>query len=614
MRTRSLGGGEELLLWKLLESCIPARDVAQVHPKLLKKGLLHAPSSSFAPKLVSLYGELESLRAARKLFDEISDRSAILWNGLLRSHCRAGEWADVLHLFRSMVTGTGPDEFTLPIALRACAGLSALQHGKALHGYVVKSKREVIRSDVFVGTALVEMYSTGGEMTSAVKVFETYTRPDVALWTSVVTGYQQNGRAEEALLFFSRVLMENEYLIPSPISLVSLVSAITSLGSLACGKCCHGYTFRRGFECDLPLANSLLNMYTKLGGVEQVKKMFAAMSRKDVITWSCMVSFYAQKGSTKEALDHYKRMSHAGLLPNSVTVIGILQACALVSDLQEGKKIHEYAILKGFELEVAVATALIDMYMKCSCLKEAEDLFSRMPRKDVVSWAALINGYTHNGLPVQSLMVFSRMLSTGTSPDAVTMVKVLAACSQLGGIRQALCVHGFLIRGGFDQKTFIGAALVDMYSRCGSLEDAIQVFESTREKDVVLWSSMISGYGIHGLGNNAVLSFKQMLKSSVKPNHISFVSLLSACSHSGLIDDGKKIFSDMICTYGVVPGMEHYSAMVDLLGRSGELSEAFELIKQMPIPAGPHVWGAFLAGCRIHGNIEMGELAARTLF
>uniref|UniRef100_A0A1D1XRB3 Putative pentatricopeptide repeat-containing protein At3g01580 n=1 Tax=Anthurium amnicola TaxID=1678845 RepID=A0A1D1XRB3_9ARAE len=234
---------------------------------------------------------------------------------------------------------SGPDQFTLPIALRACTGLSALRHGKALHGYVVRSRREILRSDVFVGTALVEMYATCGEMDSTIVVFEGFMQPDVALWTSVITGYQQNGKAKEAVSFFSRVLSEKKCLIPSPVTMASLISAIAQLGSLACGKCCHGYALRRDFVSDLPLANSLLNMYAKLGGVKHVKMVFAAMLRKDVITWSCMVRFYSQHGNPEEALEHYKRMIDVGFLPNLVTVVSVLQACALSADLQKGRKV-----------------------------------------------------------------------------------------------------------------------------------------------------------------------------------------------------------------------------------------------------------------------------------
>lgn len=465
---------------------------------------------------------------------------------------------------------------------------------------------------MFVAAALVEMYAKFRDMGDALRVFEGFPEPDVVLRTSMVSGYQQNGEADMAVLFFSRMFV-GKSVTPDPVTLVSVVSAVGQLGDLLSGKSCHGFVIRMGFESDLSLMNSILNLYAKLGAVEMAKRLFEVMPRRDVITWSCMVACYAQNGSPIEALNVYRRMDDVGLEPNSVTLISSLQACALTLDLEEGKRVHELVIQKGLESELAVSTALIDMYMKCSSYSEAMDIFNQMPKKDAVSWAAIIGGYAQNGFPNESLTVFKGMLLDGSIPDAVTMVKALKACSQLGIRNQAVCLHGYLVTNGFDNKVFVGAALVDLYSKCGNLDSAVRVFESMDEKDVVLWSSMIAGYGIHGHGSRAIATFERMIKSSVKPNNVTFVSILSACSHSGFVEEGRRIFDRMNHVYGVVPDSEHYGIMVDLLGRSGELHEAMMLIEHMPKPAGPDAWCALLAGCRIHQNIEMGKSVAKNL-
>lgn len=465
---------------------------------------------------------------------------------------------------------------------------------------------------MFVAAALVEMYAKFRDMGDALRVFEGFPEPDVVLRTSMVSGYQQNGEADMAVLFFSRMFV-GKSVTPDPVTLVSVVSAVGQLGDLRSGKSCHGFVIRMGFESDLSLMNSILNLYAKLGAVEMAKRLFEVMPRRDVITWSCMVACYAQNGSPIEALNVYRRMDDVGLEPNSVTLISSLQACALTLDLEEGKRVHELVIQKGLESELAVSTALIDMYMKCSSYSEAMDIFNQMPKKDAVSWAAIIGGYAQNGFPNESLTVFKGMLLDGSIPDAVTMVKALKACSQLGIRNQAVCLHGYLVTNGFDNKVFVGAALVDLYSKCGNLDSAVRVFESMNEKDVVLWSSMIAGYGIHGHGSRAIATFERMIKSSVKPNNVTFVSILSACSHSGFVEEGRRIFDRMNHVYGVVPDSEHYGIMVDLLGRSGELHEAMMLIEHMPKPAGPDAWCALLAGCRIHQNIEMGKSVAKNL-
>jgi pentatricopeptide repeat protein len=359
--------------------------------------------------------------------------------------------------------------------------------------------------------------------------------------------------------------------------------------------------------------NAVLGFYVKIGDVQAARRLFEGMADKDVVTWSSMIKGYVQSGNAHEALRVYRGMVQVGVQPNSVTLVSILQACALAADVEEGKSIHHIAVNMGCELEVGVATALVDMYMKCSCHEEAMHLFHRMPNKDVVAWGAVISGLTQNGLPDESIQVFKCMLLDDHAPDAVTMVKVLNACSESGVARQAICLHGYLVRSGFDNKVFVTAALLDLYSKCGNLDSAIRVFESTTKKDVVLWSSMISGYGAHGLGQEAVALYQKMIASSIKPNSVTFISVLSACSHSGLVQEGRQIFDSMTRVYGVMPNPEHQSAMVDLLGRAGELQEAIKVIHEMDGRAVAHTWCALLAACREHNNTEMSEAVAENL-
>ncbi|PIA62828.1 hypothetical protein AQUCO_00200682v1 [Aquilegia coerulea] len=466
---------------------------------------------------------------------------------------------------------------------------------------------------MFVGSALIELYSKCGEMDDALRVFKEFSCPDVVLWTSMVSRYQQNGNAEQALLFFSQMVMK-EGVIPDPVTLVSVVSACAQLANLKVGKSVHGFIIRMGYDTGLSLVNSLLNLYVKTGSVDNARNLFGMMYVKDVITWSSMIACYAQVGKPTEALKLFHKMIENGFQPNSVTMVGALQACSAASKLGEGKKIHELARQKNIELERSVCTALIDMYMKCSRLDDAIDLFRRSPQKDVVLWSVLISGCAQNGQANMSLQIFNSMLSSGCLPDSVTMVKVLMACSELVILRQALCYHGHIIASGFDDKVYVGAALIDLYSKCGCLNDSVKVFEGMSEKDVVVWSAMIAGYGIHGLGREAIRTFSQMIETSVvKPNSVTFLSVLSACSHAGLFDEGIDIFNRMVREYDIEPNSEHYSIVVDLLGRTGKLDEAMCLIDQMPMAPGPHVWGALLGACKIHGNVKMGEIAAKHL-
>ncbi|KAL5712958.1 hypothetical protein ACHQM5_015078 [Ranunculus cassubicifolius] len=604
------------LLTQLLHTCRDVRSISQLHCELIKTGINH--HSFFATKILTLYAKHSSFGSARKLFDEIPQRSVYLWNALLRSYTKEKQWEETICLFRRMQMGcvefgmrVMPDKFTVCIALKACAGLNDLESGRVIHGFVKKVNE--ISCDIFVGSALVELYAKCGVMDNALRVFEEFTEPDVFLLTSMVTGYQQNGYAKDALSFFYE-MMVSKGAVPDPVTLVSVVSACSQLVNLGTGKSVHGFAIRMGFDTDLSLVNSLLNLYAKTGSVENARNLFATMNEKDVVSWSSLIACYTRNEMTTEALNLFNEMVLKGFEPNSVTLVSVIQACAAACNIGQGKRLHELARSKGVELQRSVLTALVDMYMKCSHLKEALELFKRSPQKDVVLWSALISGYAQNGRANEALRLFHSMLSSDCRPDAVIMVKVLIACSELTILQQALCFHGYLVSSGFDDKVYVGAGLIDLYAKCGALDNSIKVFDGMTYRDVVVWTAMIAGYGVNGHGREAIKTFKLMTETSVViPNSVTFLSLLFACSHAGLVDEGLKIFENMVHEYHIEPNSEHYSIMVDLLGRKGKLKEALDFINQMPIPPGPHVWGALLGACRIHHNLQIGEIVAKNL-
>lgn len=600
---------------ELLETCSSNLSISQLHSQCLKVGLAH--DSFIVTKLNILYARYVSIHHAHKLFEETPHRSVYLWNALLRSYCSKGEWVETLSLFRQMYNVSAfsieerPDNYSVSIALKSCAALQKPLLGKMIHGFL---KKERIDDDMYVGSALIDLYSKCGQMNDAVKVFSEYRKPDVVLWTSIVSGYEQCGSPELALAFFSRMVV-SEKMSPDPVTLVSVASACAQLSDFKLGRSVQGFVKRRGLDAKLCLANSLLNLYGKAGSIKSAENMFREMPDKDIISWSTMVACYADNGAETNALNLFNEMLHKRIKPNWVTVVSALRACACTSDLEQGMKIHELAVNYGFEMETTVSTTLMDMYMKCFSPENAVDLFNRMPEKDVIAWAVLFSGYADIGMAHKSMEVFCEMLASGTRPDAIALVKILTAISQLGILQQAVCLHAFVIKNGFRNNQFIGASLIELYAKCSSIEDANKVFQGVTYKDVVTWSSMIAAYGFHGLGEEALKLFYQMENHShAKPNNVTFISILSACSHSGLIKEGIKMFYIMVNKYQLIPNSEHYAIMVDLLGRMGELHMALDLINSMPMQAGPDIWGALLGACRIHQNIKMGEVAAKNLF
>ncbi|KAJ1409584.1 Tetratricopeptide-like helical domain superfamily [Sesbania bispinosa] len=324
------------LLVKLLETCCSEISIAQLHSQCLKVGLAH--DSFIVTKLNVLYARYASIRYAHKLFEETPHKTVYLWNALLRNYCSEGKWVETLSLFRQMnasaiSTEERPDSYTVSIALKSCVGLQKLELGRMIHGFL---KKEKIDDDMFVGSALIELYSKCGQMNDAVKVFMEYPTPDVVLWTSIVTGYEQTGSPELALAFFSRMVV-SEQVSPDPVTLVSAASACAKLSDFKLGRSVHGFVKRRGLDTKLCLANSLLNLYGKTGSIKSAANLFREMSYKDIISWSSMVACYAENGAETNALDLFNEMIDKRIEPNWVTVVSALRACAFTSNLEEDR-------------------------------------------------------------------------------------------------------------------------------------------------------------------------------------------------------------------------------------------------------------------------------------
>lgn len=591
-------------------SCKNGRSLNQLHALTIKTGLTH--DTFFAAKLINLYSQFTTPRTTRKLFDETPHRTVYIWNCLLRCYCRDKQYKESLFLFSHFLLSEVPDVYTVHIAIKACAGLKALHFGKIIHGILKKSDQ--IGGDLFIGSALIELYSKCGKTGDAMCVFEEYIEPDKVLWTTMITGYEQSGEPVQALDFFARMAMTTVVVI-DPITLVSVVSACVRLFNLKLGRSVHGYTIRVGYESILSLSNALLSLYGKTGSVNAASKLFKKMKERDVISWGSVIACYAHNGCAGEALDLFDDMVAQGVKPNVVVLLSALQSCEAARDIERGEKIHKLASRKGLDSDILVSTALIDMYMSCSSPDEAIEVFERMPEKDAVCFSSMLHGCIQNGRTSKCIVVFRDMLANDFRPGTYDTVKILTACSELGVLQQTSCMHGFAIKGGLANHSFIGASLIESYAKCGSLEGAIAVFRHIRDRDVVIWSALFAAYGFHGKGQEALDSFYQMIKhSSVRPNDVSFISVLSACSHAGLVREGIEIFNTMVNDYQLPPNSKHYGIVVDLLGRIGELEKAMDFIRQMPGPIEPNIWGALLGACRIHQNMAIGEIAAKRLF
>ena len=361
--------------------------------------------------------------------------------------------------------------------------------------------------------------------------------------------------------------------------------------------------------------NILINGYFRKGDWESARKVFDEMPERNVATWSAMVAGLTRFRFNEEGLGSFSRMHELGFLPDEFTLGSVLRGCAGLRALVAGRQVHGYARKCGFDFDLVVVNSLAHMYLKCGSLGEGERLITAMPSQNVVTWNMLIAGRAQNGYPEEVLDQYNMMKMAGFRPDRITFVSVISSCSELATLGQGQQIHAEVIKAGASSTLSVISSLISMYSRCGCLEDSLKVFLECKNGDVVCWSSMITAYGFHGRGVEAIDLFNQMeQQEKFEANGITFLSLLYTCSHCGLKEEGTEFFELMVEKYGFKPRIEHYTCMVDLLGRYGSLEEAETLIRSMPVKADVIIWKTLLFACKIHKKAEMARRIAEEVF
>lgn len=394
----------------------------------------------------------------------------------------------------------------------------------------------------------------------------------------------------------------------------SICSVLQDCSSLSCLKKSHAKIFTHGLQHDSRILTKFALSYVSFNKIDAASVVFEAIPNPCVYLWNVMIRGFATDGRFLSSLELYSRMMVKGLTPDKFAFPFALKSCAGLSDLQRGKVIHQHLVCCGCSNDLYVNAALVDMYAKSGDIEAARLVFDKMSNRDLVSWTTMISGYAHNAYNSETLGFFDLMRDSGVKPNRVSILSVLLACGNLGALRKGEWFHNYVIQTGFELHILVATAIMDMYAKCGSLDLAHRLFDETAGKDIICWSAMIASYGIHGHGRKAINLFDQMLKAGVRPNHVTFTCVLSACSHSGLLEEGKRYFQSMTEEFGTTPKLSNYACVVDLLGRAGQLSEAEELIQSMPMVPDASIWGSLLGACRIHNNLDLAEKIADHLF
>ncbi|KAK2971175.1 hypothetical protein RJ640_008599 [Escallonia rubra] len=432
----------------------------------------------------------------------------------------------------------------------------------------------------------------------------------------------ENGKTIEKIHFHSSITIYSDQVtlgsgvwpcFEQPQDIVTIVETVlTARRAIEPGRQLHAHLCIKGLGSDTKLATKLVHLYCSCNYLSNAHLLFDRIPKSNLFLWNVLIRGYAWNGPFDVAISLYYQMVDFGLAPDNFTFPFVLKACSALSAVDVGRNIHDHVKRTGWETDIFVGAALIDMYAKCGCVGSSRQVFDKIEVRDVVLWNSMLAAYSQNGHPEECLDLCSEMASMGLRPTVATLVTAISASADIAGFPQGRELHGFSWRQGFDSQDKVKTALVDMYAKSGHVKVARNLFERLMEKRSVSWNAMITGYAMHGHATEALELFRKMT-GEARPDHITFVGVLSACNHGGLLDEGQKSFDSMIKDYRIEPTVQHYTCMVDLLGHCGRLDEAYNLIMQMRVIPDSGVWGALLNSCKIHGNVELGECALERL-
>ncbi|KAK3158733.1 hypothetical protein QOZ80_2AG0140900 [Eleusine coracana subsp. coracana] len=580
----------------LLRGAAARRDSAltsALHATLLKSGALHpAQPLAASNSLLHAYLQCGLLSRALRLLDETPRRDAATYTSLISAQCRLGAPLDAFRAFLDMLAwGAGqgeddgavrPNEFTAATLLQACGLARDDRLGRMVHGYLVAGG---FCRDPFVVGSLVNMYAKVGDVVSARRLVLGLPSRDVVSWTAIISGCVLNGMLAEALEVF--IMMLEDGVLPNNVTMLSVIQACSLMGASELFSPVHALVVLLELEDDASVVNSLILMYAKNGFVEEAMRLFEGL--------------YLRRGNVCSSED---------------VLAAILYGCAISGSLKNGEGIHGHLIKMGAFPSISIENSLMGMYARFEQVGAADLVFNSMQGKDIVSWNTIISCLAKSDHVNEALELFSALHAgtDGLTPDFVTVLSIVQACTNAGLLLQGQMLHGYIMKSGFLYDVSICNALISMYAKLGRLDFAEMIFRQMDTKDLVSWNSMINAYGIHGDGHSALRIFHQLKNAGTPaPNAITFVSVISACSHSGLISEGYECFESMRMDHGIEPSMDHYACVVDLLGRSGRFAEAEEFIRDMPVQPNSSIWGPLLAACQLHGNVDLAEKAAKEL-
>ena len=560
--------------------------------------------------MISGYVKSGNLGEARKLFDGMVERTAVTWTILIGGYSQLNQFKEAFELFVQMQRcGTEPDYVTFVTLLSGC-------NGHEMGNQITQVQTQIIKlgydSRLIVGNTLVDSYCKTNRLDLACQLFKEMPEIDSVSYNAMITGYSKDGLDEKAVNLF--VEMQNSGLKPTEFTFAAVLCANIGLDDIVLGQQIHSFVIKTNFVWNVFVSNALLDFYSKHDSVIDARKLFDEMPEQDGVSYNVIISGYAWDGKHKYAFDLFRELQFTAFDRKQFPFATMLSIASNTLDWEMGRQIHAQTIVTTADSEILVGNSLVDMYAKCGKFEEAEMIFTNLTHRSAVPWTAMISAYVQKGFYEEGLQLFNKMRQASVIADQATFASILRASASIASLSLGKQLHSFIIKSGFMSNVFSGSALLDVYAKCGSIKDAVQTFQEMPDRNIVSWNAIISAYAQNGEAEATLKSFKEMVLSGLQPDSVSFLGVLSACSHSGLVEEGLWHFNSMTQIYKLDPRREHYASVVDMLCRSGRFNEAEKLMAEMPIDPDEIMWSSVLNACRIHKNQELARRAADQLF
>ncbi|KAL1196345.1 putative pentatricopeptide repeat-containing protein [Cardamine amara subsp. amara] len=619
-----------------------------MHSYIIKSGL--EKDTLVGNALISMYAKCGLMFPdAYTAFDCITDKDVVSWNAIIAGFSENKMMADAFRSFcRMLKESTEPNYATIANILPVSASMDkniAYRSGRQIHSYV--AQRSWLQTHVFVCNSLVSFYLRVGRIEEAASLFTRMGSKDLVSWNVVIAGYASNCEWFKALQLFHKLVHKGD-VSPDSVTIVSILPVCAQLANLTFGKEIHNYIMRHSYLLeDTSVGNALISFYARFGDTSAAYWAFSLISKKDIISWNAILDSLADSPKHSQFMNLLHHLFNEEFSLDSITILSLVKFCSNVQGFGKVKEVHGYSLKAGLlhdEEEPMLNNALLDAYAKCGNVEyahkifqglskrrtlvtynsmlsgyvnsgshdAAQMLFSEMSTTDLTTWSLMVRIYAESCCPNEAIGVFHEIQARGMRPNTVTIMNILPVCAQVASLHLVRQCHGYIIRGRLGDMRLKGT-LLDVYAKCGSLKNAYSVFQSDARKDLVMFTAMVAGYAVHGMGKEALMIYSHMIELGIKPDHVFITTLLTACCHAGLIQDGLQLFDSVRTVHGMKPTMEQYASVVDLLARGGRLDDAYSFITQMQVEPNTNIWGTMLRACTTYNRMDLGRSVANHL-